>query len=79
MKGDGATVIITVLPVGWTGPRHENPKLQWIIPLSGRWFVEMLDGKRTEMGPGDVSFGEDQNSKDKTGICLGSSVTSLLF
>jgi len=63
MKGNGAAVIITVLPAGWTGPWHENPKPQWIIPLSGRWFVETLDGKRTEMGSGDVSFGEDQNSK----------------
>lgn len=63
MKGSGATVLISVLPVGWTGPWHENPKPQWIIPLSGRWFVETSDGKRTEMGPGDISFGEDQNSK----------------
>jgi len=32
---DGATVMVTVLPVGWTGAWHENPKPQWIIPLSG--------------------------------------------
>lgn len=63
MKGDGANVIISVLPVGWTGPWHENPMPQWIVPLSGRWFVETSDGKRSEMGPGEISFGEDQNSK----------------
>lgn len=35
-----ATILFTVLPVGWVGDWHENPKPQWIVPLSGRWFVE---------------------------------------
>lgn len=59
----GATVLMVVQPVGWVGEWHENPKPQWIIPLSGRWFVETMDGKRVEMGPGEVSFGGDQNTK----------------
>lgn len=58
-----ATVMVTVLPVGWVGGWHENPKPQWIIPLSGRWYVESMDGTRVEMGPGDISFGEDQNAR----------------
>ncbi|GJE56437.1 MULTISPECIES: hypothetical protein [Methylobacterium] len=64
---DGATVFVTVQPVGWTGDWHENPKPQWIIPLSGRWFVEAMDGSRVEMGPGEISFGEDQNTKERDG------------
>jgi hypothetical protein len=56
----GTNVVILFLPVGWVGEWHENPKPQWIIPLSGRWFVETMDGKRVEMGPGEVSFGGDQ-------------------
>lgn len=56
------TVMVTVLPVGWVGTWHENPKPQWIIPLSGRWFVESMDGQRIEMGAGELSFGADQNS-----------------
>jgi cytochrome c peroxidase len=59
----GATVLVVVQPVGWVGEWHENPKPQWIIPLSGRWFVETMDGKRVEMGPGEVSFGGDQITK----------------
>jgi hypothetical protein len=59
----GATVLIVVQPVGWVGEWHENPKPQWIVPLSGRWFVETMDGKRVEMGPGEISFGGDQNCK----------------
>jgi len=63
LKAEGASVVVTVLPVGWVGQWHENPKAQWIIPLSGRWFVETMDGKRVVMGPGDISLGEDQNTK----------------
>ncbi|WP_242072200.1 hypothetical protein [Nostoc sp. FACHB-110] len=63
MKQSDATITFTVLPVEWVGDWHENPKPQWIIPLSGRWFVETMDGQRVEMGPGDISFGEDQNTK----------------
>ncbi|MEZ5788485.1 MAG: hypothetical protein R3D62_18850, partial [Xanthobacteraceae bacterium] len=58
-----ATVLLATLPVGWIGDWHSNPKPQWIIPLSGRWFVETMDGVRVEMGPGDISFGADQNAK----------------
>ncbi len=58
---DQMTVMVTVLPPGWTGDWHENPKPQWIIPLSGKWFVEAMDGSRAEMGPGDIAFGADQN------------------
>lgn len=56
-------VLFCELPVGWIGEWHENPRPQWIIPISGRWFVETMDGHRVEMGPGDVSFGGDQNTK----------------
>jgi hypothetical protein len=63
MDANGATVIVTVLPVGWQGLWHENPKPKWIVPLSGRWFVQTMDGRRIEMGPGDISFGEDQNTR----------------
>lgn len=52
--------IFAVLPAGWTGDWHENPAPQWIVPISGRWFVETMDGHRVEMGAGEVSFGGDQ-------------------
>lgn len=62
-----ASVLVTVLPPGWIGNWHENPRPQWIIPLSGRWFVETMDGTRVEMGPGDISFGEDQHTRELDG------------
>jgi hypothetical protein len=62
-----ATVVFTVQPVGWVGEWHENPAPQWIVPLSGRWFVEAMDGTRIEMGPGEFSLGEDQNCVETGG------------
>ena len=62
-----AGVTFTVLPVGWVGQWHENPRPQWIAILSGRWFVETMDGTRVEMGPGELMMGEDQNTKARDG------------
>ena len=62
-----ATVFVTVLSTGWIGDWHENPQPQWIIPLSGKWFVESMDGSRVEMGSGEISFGEDQNTRKRDG------------
>ncbi|MGB7084101.1 MAG: hypothetical protein WBD47_01000 [Phormidesmis sp.] len=60
----GATeVLFCELPVGWVGEWHENPKPQWIVPISGTWYVETMDGTRVEMGPGEVSFGGDQKTR----------------
>lgn len=56
-------ITLLVLEPGWVGDWHRNPEPQWIIPLSGKWFVESMDGTRVEMGPGEVSFGEDQLAK----------------
>lgn len=57
------SIQFSVLPVGWSGDWHKNPEPQWIAVMSGRWFVETMDGTRIEMGPGQVSFGGDQNAK----------------
>jgi hypothetical protein len=59
------TVVFTVQPVGWIGEWHENPAPQWIVVLSGRWFIESMDGTRVEQGPGEFSFGEDQGCSEK--------------
>jgi hypothetical protein len=61
------TTMVTVQPVGWIGAWHENPKPPWIVPLSGRWFVEAMDGTRIERGPGEISFGSDQNCREVDG------------
>lgn len=65
-----STVVFTVQPVGWLGEWHENPAPQWIVVLSGRWFIESMDGARIEQGPGEFSFGEDQGCTEIDG-CRG--------
>jgi hypothetical protein len=66
-RSGAMSMLVTVQPVGWVGNWHENPKPQWIVPLSGRWFVESMDGTRVEMGAGEISFGGDQNCRDISG------------
>ena len=67
MEPTKAGVTFTVLPVGWVGQWHENPRPQWIAILGGRWFVETMDGHRVEMGPGELMMGEDQNTRERDG------------
>jgi hypothetical protein len=62
-----ASVVFTVQPVGWIGEWHENPAPQWIVVLSGRWFIESMDGTRIEQGPGEFSLGEDQGCVEQNG------------
>jgi hypothetical protein len=62
-----STVVVTVQPVGWVGDWHENPAPQWIVVLSGRWWIESMDGTRVEQGPGEFSFGEDQGCTETGG------------
>lgn len=62
-----ATVVFTTQSVGWVGEWHENPAPQWIAVLSGRWFIESMDGQRVEQGVGEFSFGEDQGCTETDG------------
>ena len=53
--------MFTVQPVGWVGDWHENSAPQWIVVLSGSWWIESMDGTRVEQEPGEFSLGEDQD------------------
>ncbi len=64
----GATrIIFSELPADFDGDWHENPAPQWIIPLSGGWWVETMDGQRVEMREGELSFGADQGTTGEKG------------
>ncbi len=62
-----STVVFVVLPVGWIGEWHENPAPQWIVVLSGRWFIQSMDCTRIEQGAGEFSLGEDQGCREVDG------------
>ena len=61
--GEVEAVRFAILPVGWVGEWHESPRKQWVVTLSGRWFIETQDGLRIEMGPGDLHWGEDLGTR----------------
>lgn len=63
MPGTVEKVFFNVMEVGWQGEWHESPKPQWVVPLSGRWFIETQDGTRVEMGPGDIHWGQDLDTR----------------
>ncbi len=66
MKG-ATQIIFSELPADFDGDWHENPAPQWIIPISGGWWVETMDGRRVEMRAGELSFGADQGTTDEKG------------
>ncbi len=65
--GEVTGVSFVVLPVGWTGDWHESPHPQWVVPLSGRWFIEAAGGERLEMGPGEIHWGQDIGTAGEKG------------
>jgi hypothetical protein len=72
--GTVETVFFNVLPAGWVGEWHPSPALQWVVPLSGRWFIETQDGKRVDMGPGDIHWGADVAHGERSTIAHRSGV-----
>lgn len=65
--GEVTAVNFAVLPVGWVGDWHESPAPQWVIPIKGRWYLKTQNGDYVEMGPGDIHFGQDQETKKLNG------------
>ncbi|KAK3239473.1 hypothetical protein CYMTET_50597, partial [Cymbomonas tetramitiformis] len=49
-------IAFTQVPVGWDNPWHPCPKTQFVITLSGSWYVTTSDGSRREFTTGDVLF-----------------------
>lgn len=79
---DTAELITLILMPGELADWHENPKPQWIVPLRGRWCVETMDGVIVEMGPGEISFGGDQGTRNRRGHrswAVGNTAAELLL
>ena len=37
-----------VQPSGWKGVWHRESKVDWIVTLAGKWFVEAMEGTRVD-------------------------------
>jgi len=44
------------------GDWHENPRVQWVVPLKGNFFIEAQDGSQVTLAPGSLYLGEDLNT-----------------
>ena len=44
------------------GDWHENPKVQWVMPVQGSLFIEAQDGTKVTLAPGSLYLGEDLNT-----------------
>jgi hypothetical protein len=42
---------------------HTAPRRQYVITLSGRGEVELIDGTKIELGPGSIDLAEDLTGK----------------
>ena len=59
-QSDSATVIVAYNPKGdW----HENPKVQWVMPVQGSFFAKAQDGSEVTLPPGALLLGEDLNTR----------------
>ncbi|KAJ7568187.1 hypothetical protein O6H91_01G022100 [Diphasiastrum complanatum] len=60
--GNPTKLVFTELAVGLEQPLHSAPTTQFVVTLSGSWYVKTTDGKKFEFHPGDVLF--QDNTKD---------------
>lgn len=61
MAGAGAE--IRRAPPGRVADWHTAPRRQYVITLSGRGEVELIDGTKIELGPGSIDLAEDLTGK----------------
>ncbi|KAL3699758.1 hypothetical protein R1sor_017780 [Riccia sorocarpa] len=54
--GQPTKLVFTELAPGLKQPLHPCPEVQFVITLSGSWFIETTDGSRYEFQPGEVLF-----------------------
>ncbi|WP_062500915.1 cupin domain-containing protein [Gluconobacter oxydans] len=54
-----ATVTMRVQPPHWKGGWNVSHQVQWIVPLSGIYFIKAMDGTSVELNPGDILLSED--------------------
>jgi quercetin dioxygenase-like cupin family protein len=59
----GAGAEIRRAPPGRVADWHTAPRRQYVITLSGRGEVELIDGTKIELGPGSVDLAEDLTGK----------------
>lgn len=60
--GNTTKLIFTELSVGLTQPLHSPPAVQFVVTLSGSWYIETTDGGYYAFQAGEVLF-QDNTAK----------------
>ena len=60
--GTAQNIQLSNQPPGWQGPWHRDPVPQLVVFLQGVGLWKFMDGTQHFFYPGDVYFGNDQNS-----------------
>lgn len=67
--GQPEKIIFTELSVGLEQPLHTCPQVQFVITLSGSWYIKTTDGEKHVFKPGEVLF--QDNTKTSPAQKLG--------
>jgi quercetin dioxygenase-like cupin family protein len=59
----GAGAEIRRAPPGRVVDWHPAPRRQYVITLSGRGEIELIDGTKIQLGPGSINLAEDLTGK----------------
>lgn len=77
--------VFSELSVGNEQDWHCCPQVQYVICLSGKWYIETSDGSRREFGPGEILFQDNiegspasKKPQHKSGV-VGDSVNQQLI
>ena len=64
---DPGSIDVAVVRAGVVGEWHEDPRPLWGAVLTGRFFLEAMDGTRVELTAGHLFLGEDQGTHSPDG------------
>jgi len=68
---DATATIFASVPREWDNPWHRAPCPQWVVTLSGSWWVRTTDGMERTFGPGEILFQDNTEALHYSGSRTG--------
>ena len=79
MSSSAAEVLFLLSATKFDIEPHPAPRRQWVVPLRGRFEVEVSSGERRRFGPGDLVFAADTTGKGHVTVSFGEPPFEVLF
>lgn len=54
--------VFNISPITYFGDFHSAPSLQWVVTISGSWYVRTSDGSIVNLPAGSILFNSDVNA-----------------